>query len=333
MSYLSVTLDPGQQKAGLQFTALAQALNVSTLRRLFKPYPKGIYCFGPVGRGKTLLMDLFFQQLTVPKTRLHFHAFMQQIHTKLHALQGQKNPLWQIAKEWANQTKVLCLDEMMVDDVADAMILAELFTALHKEKVILVMTSNTAPDNLYKNGVQRERFLPAIALIKRNMQLVNIGEGEDYRRKILSESGTFFTPLTTENAQKMQKEFSLLTHDVYQTNQILHINDHAFTPVYCSAHIAWFTFDELCKKPRAYTDYLILSAQFKVIFLSDMPILHAKDDAAARRFVHLIDILYDNKNTLVLSAAAPIADLYQGQHLKTEFARTQSRLFEMRFNG
>jgi cell division protein ZapE len=327
----SIILDMGQHHALSQFDRLYQTL-ATQKRTWLQKTPKGIYCWGGVGRGKTLLMDLFFNHLTLQKKqRLHFHAFMRQIHAKLHEQKGQKNPLRLIAKNWAKNTQVLCLDEMMVDDVADAMILAQLLEALHEAGVILVFTSNTAPDNLYKNGVQRQRFLPAIDLIKSKTEVVFIGEGVDYRSKILSESGTFFTPLNEENAARIKNEFELLTQGVYENNKNLLINDHVFITQACSEHIAWFSFHELCEKPRAYPDYLALSEQFKALFVTDMPICAARDDAAVKRFIHLIDVLYDAKITLILSAAAAIPDLYQGKSLKKEFERTQSRLVEMQF--
>lgn len=327
-----ITLDTGQTTALAAFSKLNNALTqFKGWHTWFAKPPLGIYCFGSVGRGKTLLMDLFFQHLPRKDThRIHFHAFMRDVHAKMHALAGEPNPLDKIAKAFAQKIRVLCLDEMMVDDVADAMILATLFGALHKEGVVLVTTSNTAPDDLYRNGVQRQNFLPTIDLIKKNCAVVDIGLGKDYRVQTLMESGVYFTPLNTAQQIKLMQEFERLTNGHYQRDIALKINDHDFTALATSAHIVWFSFAELCQKPRAYPDYLKLAQQFKIFFLTDMPICHARNDAAIRRFVHLIDVLYDAKIALIMSAEVDVPDLYQGHTLKKEFTRTQSRLLEMR---
>ncbi len=326
-----ITLDAAQHAALTHFTRLHQALiKHQGLRSHWQRVPRGIYCYGPVGRGKTLLMDLFFTHLPrEDKTRIHFHAFMQHIHRELHQHKGHADPLALIAQEFARTTRLLCLDEMMVDDVADAMILARLFTALRKNGVIMVLTSNTAPDDLYRNGVQRQNFLPAIQLIKDTNEVVFIGQGQDYRIQTLIEAGVFFTPLTQENARHIQQEFDRLAGD-YEKNKTLDVLGRKFQTLACGDHIVWFSFKELCQKPRAYPDYLALAQQFTTFFITDMPVCETRDDAAIRRFVHLIDVLYDAKITLILSAAAEVPDLYLGQDLKKEYARTMSRLMEMR---
>ncbi|MGA2654701.1 MAG: cell division protein ZapE [Gammaproteobacteria bacterium] len=324
--------DTSQQKVIKAFNRLQQdMLAYQGWRGFFQNTPKGIYCYGPVGRGKTLLMDMFFAQLPgQKKERLHFHAFMQYVHAQMFANPHEKDPLVQIAKAFARKIKILCLDEMMVDDVADAMILARLFTALHAQGVVLVLTSNTAPENLYKNGVQRQNFIPAIKLIQHHTEVISIGEGQDYRIKTLSESGVFFTPLTTENEKHIAKEFDQISNQVFELDKKILIHGREFVTKALAADTVWFTFAELCEKPRAYPDYLTLASQFKTFFITNMPVCAAKDDAAVRRFVHLIDVLYDKKIILILSAAADVLDLYQGKDLKTEFTRTQSRLIEMR---
>lgn len=324
--------DAGQQRVWAQFSRLLEAFTAfKTWRKLTSPMPKGIYCYGGVGRGKTLLMDLFFEQLTrTDKMRMHFHGFMQHVHQQMFAHPHQKNPLQMIAKEFAKKAKILCLDEMMVDDVADAMILAQLLKALHKKGVVLIFTSNTAPEYLYKNGVQRQNFLPAIQLIQENTEVVFIGDGEDYRTKTLTESGVFFSPLTEKNADLILQEFNRLSHHVFEENKTLLVHGRKFLSKACATDMVWFSFEELCQKPRAYPDYLELAQQFKTIFVTDMPICAARDDAAVRRFIHLIDVLYDRKTILILSAQADVMDLYQGHSLQKEFERTQSRLIEMR---
>ncbi len=324
--------DASQQIILAQFTQLQQdLLKFQGWRRWFIQAPKGIYCFGPVGRGKTLLMDIFFEQLErTDKMRIHFHAFMQHVHEQMFANPHQVDPLKIIARDFAAKAKILCLDEMMVDDVADAMILARLLRALHECGVVLVFTSNTAPEDLYKNGVQRQNFLPAIKLIQENTQVIPIGEGQDYRIKTLTESGVFFTPLTADNNIKIENEFWRLTNNHFELNKTLLIHGRIFLTKAASSDTAWFSFEELCIKPRAYPDYLALAHQFKTLIVTDMPICTKQDDSAIRRFVHLIDVLYDSKTILILSAASDVMDLYQGQDLKKEFTRTQSRLIEMR---
>ncbi len=324
--------DSAQKRTLAQFSRLHQELSKwQGWRRFFYRAPKGIYCFGSVGRGKTLLMDLFYENLPMKnKMRIHFHALMQHVHAQMFAHPHQKDPLKKIAKALAKKTKLLCLDEMMVDDVADAMILARLFAALQANGVVLVFTSNTAPKDLYRNGVQRQNFLPAIQLIEQHTTVISIGEGEDYRLKTLSHSGVFFTPLNPENINKINQEFARLTHNIFEAHKILSIHGRAFQTIACASDMVWFSFAELCQKPRAYPDFLELAAQFKTVFVTDMPICHASDDAALRRFIHLVDVLYDNKIILILSAASDVHDLYQGKDLSLEFARTQSRLIEMR---
>lgn len=322
-----------QQKIILaQFERLQQELHdVRGWRRFFHKMPKGIYCYGSVGRGKTLLMDIFYESVKQKnKMRIHFHAFMQHVHRQMFLNPHQNDPLKKIAQDFAKKTKLLCLDEMMVDDVADAMILARLFAALHEYGVVLVFTSNTAPEDLYKNGVQRQNFLLAIKLIQENSHVISIGQGQDYRIKIVEESGVFFTPLTDENKIKIENEFKRFSNNKFEKNKILFIHGREFLTQATSTDAVWFSFHELCKKPRAYPDYLALSQQFKILFVTDMPICTARDDSAIRRFVHLIDVLYDKKIILIFSAAADVFDLYEGLDLKKEFMRTQSRLIEMR---
>jgi cell division protein ZapE len=324
--------DAAQQIILTQFNQLKQDLiKFQGWRTWFCKVPKGIYCWGSVGRGKTLLMDLFFENLPrKDKMRMHFHAFMQHVHTQMFLKPHQNDPLTAIARDFSAKTKILCLDEMMVDDVADAMILARLLKALHHFGVVLVFTSNTNPDDLYRNGVQRQNFLPAIKMIQENTHVVSIGNGQDYRIKTLSESGVFFTPLSIENEQRIQEEFNHLTNNTFESNKTILIHGREFISQAIGLETAWFSFAELCQKPRAYPDYLILAEQFKSVFITGMPICRAVDDSAMRRFIHLIDVLYDKKIILILSAAADVFDLYQGTDLKKEFTRTQSRLMEMR---
>jgi cell division protein ZapE len=296
-----------------------------------KQHPvKGLYFWGGVGRGKTLLMDIFFKHLPFKaKQRLHFHAFMRHVHHELKRLEGLKNPLSAIAKEIAKQTHIICFDEFHVDDVADAMILADLLQSLFHEGVTMIFTSNIAPDLLYKNGVQRHRFLPAINLIQEHTKIMEIDQGQDYRSLSLIQSGTYFSPLSDENQQAITNEFlHIATGDIVYGHS-LRIEDRNIPTLALAHRLAWFDFKTICVSYRSAQDYLSLTEQFDTFIITHVPIMREADDAAAKRFVHLIDVLYDHQAKLIISAAAAPAQLYQGKALFKEFQRTISRLIEM----
>jgi cell division protein ZapE len=296
-----------------------------------KQHPvKGFYFWGGVGRGKTLLMDIFFDNLPFKaKQRLHFHPFMRHIHHELKRLEGLKNPLSAIAKEIAKQTHIICFDEFFVDDVADAMILADLLQHLFHEGVTMVFTSNTEPDLLYKNGVQRHRFIPAIDLIKRHTSVMQIDQGIDYRSQSLIQSGVYFTPLNTDTQHRIQNEFlHLATGDISYGHSI-HIMDRDIETIALAHSLVWFDFDKICVNYRSAQDYLELSEQFDTFIITHIPIMNEEDTPAAKRFIHLIDVLYDHHRKLIVSAQAPAHQLYQGTALNKEFQRTVSRLLEM----
>jgi cell division protein ZapE len=303
------------------------------INKLFglKQHPiKGIYFWGGVGRGKTLLMDMFFQTLPFrAKKRVHFHPFMRHVHHELRKIQGMKNPLRSVAKEIAKETHVLCFDEFFVDDVADALILAELLEQIFHEGVTLIFTSNTKPDELYKNGVQRQLFLPAIRLIKNFTEVINLDAGEDYRLRTLLEKGVYFTPINEETQTTIKQEFlALATGDVQYGSEVEVLNRKI--PCAAMAHkMIWFDFKDICVAARSSHDYLALLDDFDTFIVGDVPLLGKEDLNATKRFIHLIDVLYDNHATLILSSAVAIEELYQGEELKKEFQRTQSRLREM----
>lgn len=334
-----------QQQAALEKLAKIAELLCETHKKLthrkikhhmnklfgFKQHPiKGIYFWGSVGRGKTMLMDVFFQSLPFrAKKRVHFHPFMRHVHAELTKLQGMKNPLRTVAKEIAKETHVICFDEFFVLDVADALILGELLEQIFHEGVTLIFTSNTPPNDLYKNGVQRQLFLPTIALIKSFTEVIKLDAGEDYRLKTLLETGVFFTPHNEKTQTTIKQEFlSLATGDI-KYGQDIEILDRSIPTVAIAHNLIWFDFKNICCSARSSYDYLALLEGFDTFIVTDVPQLQKDDINAAKRFIHLIDVLYDNHATLIMSSEVDIADLYQGKDLKVEFMRTSSRLREM----
>lgn len=305
---------------------------LQNIKSMFKQKnrPQGLYIWGSVGAGKTWLMDMFYHCLPENKKfRLHFHHFMQQVHHHLKQLQGQRDPLKTIAKQFAQQSNVICFDEFFVLDITDAMILANLLEALFNEGIILITTSNIPPDELYRNGLQRNRFLPAIALLKQHTQIISLQSQTDYRLRELTQAGVYFCPLNNQNKEKMQQLFDHLTHGSAQHNKILQINDREIQTIACSQNIAWFEFNILCHVPRSQMDYLDIAQTFHTVFLSNVPKIAAKDVNSARYLINLIDILYDKRVKLVISSVVPILELYTEGELHFAFQRTCSRLLEM----
>jgi len=303
------------------------------LARLFGKRPPpiiGVYFHGSTGRGKTWLMDSFYACLDFPeKHRLHFHRFMRDIHTELAKLEHTTNPLQQVAKQWSKKYRLICLDEFHVSDIGDAMILAGLLEALFKEGVTLVMTSNIPIDDLYKNGLQRDSFLPAIELLKQNTTEAGLGDGTDYRIGMLQNVETYHVINGTDGHLKLQDQFRKLANVPAKTHRDITINQREFHYLAWANEYIWFTFDELCEKPRSANDYLDIAKSFHTVFISNIPVLNEERDDAAKRFIHLIDALYDNHVKLIATAAAPANDIYHGRLNKFEFDRTVSRLTEM----
>lgn len=290
---------------------------------------QGLYIYGPVGVGKTYLVDLFYASIPIEKkARFHFHHFMQQIDAQLRKLQGQKDPLRLIAREVAHSTRLLCFDEFLVNDVAYAMILAELLQALVKEGVILVISSNTKPDDLYAKGVQRKRFLPAITLINTECVVLNLNEQRDYRLGREPLLDAYLYPLNELTAAKMEAQFALLAPNS-QSQQEITIQNRAVPCLKYQAQSIWFAFEVLCNFPRSQLDYLELADRFEHLFLSSVPELTVNHTAQAIMFIHFIDVMYDRGIKVIISAAVPMNELYLEGELVEEFKRTISRLNEM----
>jgi cell division protein ZapE len=290
---------------------------------------KGLYLYGPVGVGKTFLIDLFYDCLPLKKkSRFHFHHFMQQIDAQLRRVQGQKDPLRLIAKEIAKATRILFFDEFLVDDVAYAMILAELLQALIREGLVIIVSSNTKPDDLYVKGVHRERFIPAINLIKEECTVMELSQQRDYRlgRQPLLDAYTY--PLNDETERAMDEQFMLLV-PVADTNKSIVIQGRAIPYIKHGLQSIWFAFNNLCNFPRSQLDYLEIADRFEHVFISGVPNLTVNHTAQAIMFINLIDVLYDRGIKVIISAAVPMNELYQEGELFEPFKRTLSRLNEM----
>ena len=291
---------------------------------------RGLYIWGSVGRGKTHMMDLFFDCLPIKKKlRLHFHRFMQEVHHQLSQIDNQENPLDDVAQHFHRRADVLCLDELFVSDIGDAMILAGLLESLFKQGVTLVATSNCHPDELYKDGLQRQKFLPAIELIKMHCKIAELGGNQDHRLEFLEHADIYHTPLDASADQIMQNNFAHIATEPGVDHEILHIHGHEINTRRCSDGVVWFDFSALCDGPRSATDYIEIARCFNTVLISNIPILTENDDVT-RRFITAIDEFYDRNVKVIITAAAPERELYQGKKLAFEMQRTESRLIEMR---
>jgi cell division protein ZapE len=292
---------------------------------------KGLYFWGGVGRGKTYLMDTFYESLPFDrKMRVHFHRFMQRVHNELKQLKSQKNPLDHVAGRFASEARVICFDEFFVSDIADAMILGTLLDGLFSRGVTLVSTSNIAPDDLYKDGLQRSRFLPAIALVKKHTEVVNVDGGVDYRLRSLEQARLFYCPLDEGAEQSLRESFRSLAVDCAASHRReLDINGRRLNAIEQADDVVWFDFRELCDGPRSQNDYIELAREFHAIIVSNVPVMGEGREDQARRFVNMIDEFYDRNVKVIMSAEAPITELYAGGRLAFEFERTESRLLEM----
>ncbi len=293
---------------------------------------KGLYFWGGVGRGKTYLMDNFFESLPFSKKmRMHFHRFMRRVHAELKQLDGQKNPLDKVADIIASEAKVICFDEFFVSDITDAMILGTLMAALFERGVVLVATSNIIPDGLYKDGLQRARFLPAIELLKAHTRVVNVDGGVDYRLRMLEQAELYHYPLDEHADISLQRSFrSLLSSPAEEKiDEVLVIEGRDIRSRFSAEAVVWFDFAAICDGPRSQNDYIELSKEYHSVFISNVPRMGRSNDDQARRFVNLVDEFYDRQVKLVISAACPLVELYSDGKLNFEFQRTQSRLLEM----
>lgn len=291
---------------------------------------KGLYFWGGVGRGKTYLMDMFYESLPFThKMRFHFHRFMQLVHQQLNRLKGQKNPLQLIADDFSQQACVICFDEFYVTDIGDAMILGNLLEALFNRGVCLVCTSNIVPDLLYQDGLQRQRFLPAIALLNEHTEIVNIDSGQDYRLRTLRQAALYYSPLDEVAEHGLVDCFKQLALEDGCHGIDMEVNGRPLRARQRADDVVWFEFSELCDGPRSQNDYIELAREFHAVVISNIPLLTSETEDQARRFVSLVDEFYDRRVKVIISAAAPVNELYSGQRLVFEFERTQSRLLEM----
>jgi len=292
--------------------------------------PRGLYLWGGVGRGKTLLMDMFYESLRIARReRTHFYRFMRQVHAELRAAPRREQPLETVAERLARHARVICLDEFFVADIADAMILAGLLAGLFRRGVTLVATSNTAPQDLYEDGLQRQRFLPAIELLQDHVDVVHLDGGIDYRLRQLEQAPTYLDSTLPNTAAQLRQRFAALAGGAGSGPRKLSIEDRTIRAVATGPGMAWFEFTELCDGPRSQNDYIELARLYHTIFISNIPAFTQADEDAARRFISLIDELYDRGVNIVVSAAAAPAALYRGERLQFEFQRAASRLIEM----
>jgi len=290
----------------------------------------GLYFWGGVGRGKTYLVDTFYDCLPFEnKMRVHFHRFMHRVHQELKTLTGQADPLKVIAKRFADETCIICFDEFFVSDITDAMILGALFEELFALNVTLVATSNIIPDELYRNGLQRARFLPAITLINQHCDVVNVDSGIDYRLRTLEQAEIYHFPLDDKANDNLTRYFTLLSVEVGHKNKIIEINNRQLSTIEESDGLVHFSFSTLCESARSQGDYMELSRLYHTVLLANVTQMNVDNDDAARRFIALVDEFYERNVKLIISAQVALEELYQGGSLVFEFKRCLSRLQEM----
>jgi cell division protein ZapE len=307
----------------------ARRSNVVAKLLIHPPIPRGVYMYGGVGRGKSFLMDCFFQSVPLRrKTRLHFHEFMREVHRELQDLKGQQNPLHELGARIARRHRLICFDEFHVADVTDAMILHRLLDSLFEHRVSIVTTSNFHPDGLYPNGLHRERILPAIELLKDKLEIINVDAGVDYRRRTLEHVQLYHTPLGEAADAAMEQAFNELA-EARDESRLLHIEQREIRARRRAGGVVWFDFATLCGGPRSQNDYLELATQFHTLMLSNVPQMPPRLASEARRFTWLVDVLYDRRVKLIMSAEVPAEALYTEGPLAHEFPRTVSRLHEM----
>ncbi|MDO9115808.1 MAG: cell division protein ZapE [Polaromonas sp.] len=291
--------------------------------------PRGVYMHGGVGRGKSFLMDCFYNAVPLKrKTRLHFHEFMREVHRELRDLQGTVNPLDELGKRIAKRYRLICFDEFHVADITDAMILHRLLAALFDNGVGFVTTSNFHPDDLYPNGLHRDRIFPAIALLKQNLEVISVDNGTDYRRRTLEQVRLYHTPLGPQADAEMEETFQRLAES-HDESPVLHIESRKIHARRKAGGVVWFDFKTLCGGPRSQNDYLEIATQFHTVLLSNVPHMPVRMASEARRFTWLVDVLYDRRVKLIMSAEVPPEALYTEGPLAHEFPRTVSRLNEM----
>lgn len=336
--------DPSQQAAAARLDRLSAALREQSqtishkLRAQLRWLPvqsadtalRGLYLWGGVGRGKTMLMDWFYESLPAGLSeRSHFYHFMRQVHAELRSIKKRTQPLETVAEWIAARVRVICLDEFFVSDIADAMILARLFEGLFRRGVTLVTTSNVAPQDLYKDGLQRQRFLPAIELIEAHVDVLNLDGGIDYRLRQLEQAPTYLDSSRPETPEQLKARFASLAGATLTGAAELSVENRHIAAQAAGAGMVWFEFRDICEGPRSQNDYIELARLYHTIFISNIPVFTRNNENAARRFIMLIDELYDHNVNIVVSAAAAPAQLYRGTRLQLEFQRAASRLVEM----
>ena len=293
------------------------------------PIPRGVYLYGGVGRGKSFLMDCFYNAVPLKrKTRLHFHEFMREVHRELRDLQGIVNPLDELATRMAKRFKLICFDEFHVSEITDALILHRLLTALFEQGVGFMTTSNFKPDDLYPSGMHRDRILPAIALLNANLEVINVDNGTDYRSRTLEQIKMYHHPWGTVADAAMSEAFAKLAESVDE-DAVLHIEAREIHAKRKAGGVVWFDFKTLCGGPRSQNDYLEIATQFHTVLLSNVPAMPPRLSSEARRFTWLVDVLYDRRVKLILSAEVAPEALYTEGPLAHEFPRTVSRINEM----
>ena len=335
---MKIDLDEGQKFISENLDKLAIDLEQKSKKFSFPFFNKssdfkGLYIYGGVGRGKSMIMDIFFENIRLEnKRRMHFHDFMKEVHSKIYSI-GQKNknidPVQVFAKKFIEKTKLLCFDEMEIRDIADAMIIYRLFKSLFSLGLTLVTTSNQPPENLYKNGLHRDRFLPFIDLINFNMKVSQIKEGKDWRKSLLIGKKTWLSPINSSNKNVAQKIFNQLTKGFNLKEEEIIVSGRKIRIPNSAGGIAAFDFKDLCEKPLAASDYVELADKFKGFLINNIPSLGKNQNNESRRFIWLIDALYDRKCFLIATSEVDIKKLYTGTEWKFEFSRTISRLLEM----
>ena len=333
-----ISQDPAQQQVLLHLNRIYRQFHQRQQRSIWRKFlptrhPRpvtGLYLWGGVGRGKTMLMDILYASLADEnRQRQHFHQFMLQIHQQLKQIRNRRNPLETVADQIANRAKLLCLDEFHVSDITDAMLLAGLLRALFNRGITLVTTSNIEPGQLYADGLQRARFIPAIKLLKTHTEVIELTGSVDFRLQTLRQGGTYYYPLNKHNEQKMADTFAALSSYAQWAKDTIEINDRQLPILGQAEGAVWFDFKTLCDSPRSQHDYIEIAKQHHSVLLSGLVELSDSQNDAAKRFINLLDVMYDARVKLIISAATPIESIYTGERLVFEFQRATSRLLEM----
>ena len=326
-----LSFDKEQAKLLEKFNHLNESLTKRSKSWFGQKKIKGLYIRGEVGRGKTQMMDIFFETLNIQeKKRVHFHRFMKILHDDLDKISAQKDPLKKVAKDISKKTKVLCFDEFYVEDIGDAMLLGRFINELFENKVTLITTSNTHPDNLYRDGLHRSRFLPAIKSIKENCEIYELNSAQDYRLRTLEQLEIFIIGKGDQGIKELESNFTELTNGEFQDGQKIKILGREINTIKLAQGSLWVSFKEICEGPRSAKDYIEICSEFHTLFVSNVPIMKGSNDDSARRFIALVDECYERNVNLILSMETELERIYSGERLLEPFKRTISRLEEMR---